>query len=524
MPLLLVLFTLLLFTSVSSISKLEDQSFGAPFTDFNSAGSRIIASYREGGHAKVNENFIRLTPDRQSKRGHLWSSRRIDVHDWSVVLEFRVSGQGKTLFGDGLAFWFTDMPNIKNGDVFGVNDDFKGFAVIFDTFRNQEFLSVHKDVSVLTGDGKAGAGDRRNTERPGCDSDFRYYEGADNFDVAKSLSYVKISLKGRKLKVSIDPLANGKFKDCFETANVLPADFDVSKGFFGLTATTGGLADNHDVLTMNAYKLDGQDQEGPDPELHYSKKSDDPLPAHETVGDPNYDPESALRSMISLEKKISKQQVSDVKHYVEHQMSAVKDELKKIIGKVDVKVGEQDKHLSSVDSLVAKIQEEVQTQLANDGIKVCVIQLLCFICIFFLNFFCFSQPPHHHHSLFNNNDNNNEQIIEDKINQLVKVMNGNIELRLKALEKKLDVQTTAMKETIKIATIQHVEKHVAKTMEEKSDDIVQKIMSGSGAWMYAFGLILCIVLCGGGMLWRKIGQGGGSMGILGMRQKKTWVD
>ena len=133
----------------------------------------MVASYREGGVAKVNENFIRLTPDRQSKRGHLWSSRRVDVHDWSVVLEFRVSGQGKTLFGDGLAFWFTDMPNIRNGEVFGVVDDFKGFAVVFDTFRNQEFLAVHKDISVLTGDGKPGAGDRRNTERPGCDADFR---------------------------------------------------------------------------------------------------------------------------------------------------------------------------------------------------------------------------------------------------------------------------------------------------------------------------------------------------------------
>ena len=163
----------LFFTSVSSLTRLEDQSFYAPFTEYDSGGSRMVASYREGGVAKVNENFIRLTPDRQSKRGHIWSSRRVDVHDWSVVLEFRVSGQGKTLFGDGLAFWFTDMPNIRNGEVFGVVDDFKGFAVVFDTFRNQEFLNVHKDISVLTGDGKPGAGDRRNTERPGCDADFR---------------------------------------------------------------------------------------------------------------------------------------------------------------------------------------------------------------------------------------------------------------------------------------------------------------------------------------------------------------
>ena len=91
--------------------------------------------------------------------------------------------------------------------------------------------------------------------------------------------------------------------------------FDISKGFFGLTATTGGLADNHDVLGMNAYKLDAMDQEGPTPELHFSKQAPEALPAHETVGDPNYDPESALRSLISTEKKISKQEVNDVKHY-----------------------------------------------------------------------------------------------------------------------------------------------------------------------------------------------------------------
>jgi hypothetical protein len=411
-----------LIANVLAISKLEDQSFQAPFTDYNSNGQRITASYREGGQTKINEHFIRLTPDRQSKRGHLWSSRQIDVQDWSVVLEFRVSGQGKTLFGDGLAFWFTDMPNIRPGEVFGVIDDFKGFSVIFDTFRNQEFLSVHKDISVLTGDGNPGAGDRRNTERAGCDADFRYYEGADNFDVAKSLSYAKISLKGRTLKVSIDPKADGNFKACFETSNVLPADFDISKGFFGLTATTGGLADNHDVLGMNAYKLDAMDQEGPTPELHFSKQAPEALPAHETVGDPNYDPESALRSLISTGKKISKQEVNDVKHYgtvnngehsecfvplhcyccvltlcilfrlycgwtclcgglcvcfltVEHQMSAVKDELKKVIGKVDERVSGNRKHANEVDGLIEKIQQEVQDQITNAGSEVCFVFL-----------------------------------------------------------------------------------------------------------------------------------------------------
>ena len=45
------------------------------------------------------------------------------------------------------------------------------------------------------------------------------------------------------------------------------------------------------------------------------------LPAPETVGDP-VDPESASL-FDSMEKKITKAQVNDVKHYVEHSMSAV---------------------------------------------------------------------------------------------------------------------------------------------------------------------------------------------------------
>lgn len=468
-----------LIANVLAISKLEDQSFQAPFTDYNSNGQRITASYREGGQTKINEHFIRLTPDRQSKRGHLWSSRQIDVQDWSVVLEFRVSGQGKTLFGDGLAFWFTDMPNIRPGEVFGVIDDFKGFSVIFDTFRNQEFLSVHKDISVLTGDGNPGAGDRRNTERAGCDADFRYYEGADNFDVAKSLSYAKISLKGRTLKVSIDPKADGNFKACFETSNVLPADFDISKGFFGLTATTGGLADNHDVLGMNAYKLDAMDQEGPTPELHFSKQAPEALPAHETVGDPNYDPESALRSLISTEKKISKQEVNDVKHYVEHQMSAVKDELKKVIGKVDERVSGNRKHANEVDGLIEKIQQEVQDQITNAG----------------------------------------SEMIRERIDQLVKVMNTNIEMRLKALEKKLDLQSESIEATIKRTTIAHVEKQV----KGKADELAASF-GGSSTWIYAFMLMGCIFSCLFLIIWKKISSSGGSMGILGGGRKGSWKD
>lgn len=33
----------------------------------------------------------------------MWSTSRMGLEEWSTTLRFRVSGQGKRLFGDGLA-------------------------------------------------------------------------------------------------------------------------------------------------------------------------------------------------------------------------------------------------------------------------------------------------------------------------------------------------------------------------------------------------------------------------------------
>ena len=107
-------------------------------------------------------------------------------------------------------------------------DNFNGFAVIFDTFRNTEAGTNHKDVSVLVGKGEGvSVLDQRNVERAGCDANVRYYEKASGFNVAASVSYAKITLKDRVLRVSVDERGDGNFKDCFSAQNVLPVDFNI---------------------------------------------------------------------------------------------------------------------------------------------------------------------------------------------------------------------------------------------------------------------------------------------------------
>jgi hypothetical protein len=73
-----------------------------PYRSFDGAGSRTLAGFSYGGDTTALENFVRLTPDRASKRGWLWGDRPLNVTSFSATLTFRVSGQGSQLFGDGL--------------------------------------------------------------------------------------------------------------------------------------------------------------------------------------------------------------------------------------------------------------------------------------------------------------------------------------------------------------------------------------------------------------------------------------
>lgn len=62
----------------------------------------------------------------QSKRGTLWNNQPLQTENWSALVKFRVSGQGKTLFGDGFAFWAAKGARFMEGPFFGVTDRFEG--------------------------------------------------------------------------------------------------------------------------------------------------------------------------------------------------------------------------------------------------------------------------------------------------------------------------------------------------------------------------------------------------------------
>uniref|UniRef100_A0A7S2FHL9 L-type lectin-like domain-containing protein n=1 Tax=Florenciella parvula TaxID=236787 RepID=A0A7S2FHL9_9STRA len=313
--------------------KHEVLSFHGPFDDYDRTGlKRVIPKYKTFGDTVINENFIRLTPDRQSKRGGLFSDLYTNTPEFEAVFKFRIAGQGRKLYGDGMALWFTKegvKQWHKGTELHGASSTFTGFGVIFDTFKNSE--RPHKDVSILVNDGTRSAEEMMSTA-VGCDASVRYHEGRADFSVMHA-SRAKVTYKEGSLTLSLDAESNGEWETCATIDRLdLPADFD-SKVYTGMSASTGALADNHDVLSLQVYSEVN--------ELALLEES-----GHAAV---------AARPELS--------EIDELKHHVEHQFVAVYDHVKVTSEKLEKSEKADLKSLQ--DAFAPRIEELEQVTVAK---------------------------------------------------------------------------------------------------------------------------------------------------------------
>lgn len=202
-----------------------------------------------GGSTVVTSSYVRLTPDRQSKQGSLWNNVPVRMHNWEVLLHFQVHGQAKHLYGDGFAFWYT-KERAKDGTVFGNQNYFTGLGVFFDTYSNHNGPHAHNHpyISAMVNNGSLAYDhdrDGTHSQVAGCSAHFRS---------SKYESYVMISYINRQLVVMVNVEGETEWKPCF-TVN----DVDLPTGYFyGATATTGDLADNHDVIFVKVYDIEAE--------------------------------------------------------------------------------------------------------------------------------------------------------------------------------------------------------------------------------------------------------------------------
>ncbi|RLN32795.1 hypothetical protein BBJ28_00026525, partial [Nothophytophthora sp. Chile5] len=237
----------------AAAEKMEGVSFKPPFETVDSEGRRVVNdTWSHGGNADVKKHFVRLTTDRQSKRGHLWQKSPVGRDELSAILTFRVSGQGKRWFGDGIGLWFTGQKVYTPGVNHGFTDKYKGVGVVIDTFNNPEHKGGHKDVSIFVNDGDKNYEQMYAEKRMGCNAAVRYHEQSANFDPVHSISRIKVKIDKTRLVVEVDEHASGLWVACHEMTLPFSEDW-LKTATIGITASTGALADNHDIIRLDAY-------------------------------------------------------------------------------------------------------------------------------------------------------------------------------------------------------------------------------------------------------------------------------
>ncbi|KAJ7721534.1 legume-like lectin family-domain-containing protein [Mycena metata] len=197
-----------------------------------------------GADAYVNTNkHIRLTRERPSQMGWLWSRLPLTATNYVIEVEFKVSGDGGHLFGDGMAIWLT-KERTQPGPVFGNKDNFEGLAIFLDTYANTRHGYSFPRITSMLGDGKTSynfGNDGDGQDIGACSANFRQ----TNVATKVKITYVKDDF----LDVKIQYRAWDEWTDCFRKEKVSL----IAAPFLGFSAMTGDVSDNHDIISVTTY-------------------------------------------------------------------------------------------------------------------------------------------------------------------------------------------------------------------------------------------------------------------------------
>lgn len=203
--------------------------------------------YDFGGDTIVRtDSYIRLTSDRPSQTGWLFSRVPMTATNWEIEVEFKISGKGQ-LYGDGFAFWVTKNRGTV-GPVFGSADNFEGLGIFFDTYKNNRPGVVFPYVMAMVGDGQTSydkGNDGKATELAGCSA-----RGIRNPTIASKFKLTYF--QDKFLKLELQYKKEDDWQLCFETKE--PPSLP-SISYLGFSAETGELHDNHDIISIQAKNL-----------------------------------------------------------------------------------------------------------------------------------------------------------------------------------------------------------------------------------------------------------------------------
>ncbi|OQD75285.1 hypothetical protein PENDEC_c007G01944 [Penicillium decumbens] len=195
------------------------------------------------------DKYIRLTADRPSQQGWIFSRVPLTATNWQIELEFKIHGEGN-LHGDGFAMWLTKQ-RATPGPVFGSTDRFEGLGIFVDTYKNNRPGVSFPYVMAMMGDGQTTydqAHDGKANELAGCSA--RGIRGAP-VPTKLRLTY----FQDKSLTLDLQYKTEDSWTNCF-TLNADETNIAIpSVAYLGLSAETGELSDNHDIISLKAENL-----------------------------------------------------------------------------------------------------------------------------------------------------------------------------------------------------------------------------------------------------------------------------
>ncbi|KAG0270394.1 hypothetical protein DFQ27_007545 [Actinomortierella ambigua] len=201
-----------------------------------------------GGDAIINTNkHVRLTSDMPSQTGFLWSRLPITAPNFNIEFEFKVSGKGDGLYGDGFAVWLT-KERAEMGPVFGNRDKFEGLGIFFDTYANSRQSHSFPYVMAMLGDGKTeydNDHDGLRNRAGGCEADFRGKE-------IPTKARITFSRETKVLRLQLHTRAWDSWDDCFVLNNVELPRYP----YLGFTSVTGEVHDHHDIISVTTNTME----------------------------------------------------------------------------------------------------------------------------------------------------------------------------------------------------------------------------------------------------------------------------
>ncbi|KAL9120472.1 MAG: hypothetical protein Q9187_002974 [Circinaria calcarea] len=239
--------------NIKSIPPYLDSDMQSRWWDFG--GDTIIRAdqylllhhiHHSEDHAKTAvHRYVRLTSDRGSQSGWIFSRLPLTATNWQIEFEFKIHGKGN-LHGDGMALWITKQ-RATPGPVFGSVDKFEGLGIFFDTYKNNRPGVIFPYVMAMIGDGQTSynkGNDGKDTELAGCAA--RGIRGA-SIPTKARLTY----FQDQSLKLELQYKSEELWALCFEHGPVaIP-----SIAYLGFSAETGELSDNFDIISVESKNL-----------------------------------------------------------------------------------------------------------------------------------------------------------------------------------------------------------------------------------------------------------------------------